>query len=34
MDFLNHGEEGMGFLSGFPTFSLTETVRGWVSLKK
>jgi hypothetical protein len=38
MDFLNHWEEalqgGMIFLSGFPPFSFTETVRGCVSLKK
>jgi hypothetical protein len=33
MDFLNHREGGYGFLSGFPPFSFTETVRGCVSLK-
>ncbi len=34
MDFLNHGGSGYGFLSGFPPFSSTETVRGCLSLKK
>jgi hypothetical protein len=34
LDFLNHRERGIGFLSGFPPFSFTETVRGCVSLAK
>jgi hypothetical protein len=34
MDFFNHREEGVVFLSGFSPFSFTETVRGCVSLKK
>jgi hypothetical protein len=34
MDFLNHREGDMVFLSVFPPFSFTEDVRGCVSLKK
>jgi hypothetical protein len=34
MFFLNHRERVYEFLSGFPPFSFTETVRGCVCLKK
>ncbi len=34
MDFLDHGEGGMGLFKVFYPFSSTETVRGCVSLKK
>ncbi len=34
MDFLIHEKGEWFYISGFPPFSFTETVRGCVSLKK